>query len=113
MKYKISDRFIYNHTAHIRSVTIMDILTGRSSYMVKIERNDGSIEERELYERVLDYDKDLWIIAPDTQKYTVNLPQGVTVEQQRVCTHPNKRKTLMITSYFMYCPDCKQDLGNC
>lgn len=40
---------------------------------------------------------------------------GVTREEYKTltCTHPNKRKTLMITTSFMYCPDCKEKVGEC
>ncbi|HLD91735.1 MAG TPA: hypothetical protein VI911_12110 [Patescibacteria group bacterium] len=28
------------------------------------------------------------------------------------CSHPNKREVHLITSKYLYCPDCKQDLGD-
>lgn len=54
--------------------------------------------------------EDLTVLTntPITAKYE----QQPLVYTKTCCSHHNKRKVNLIYSSYMYCPDCKQDLGD-
>ncbi|HLD91757.1 MAG TPA: hypothetical protein VI911_12220 [Patescibacteria group bacterium] len=50
--------------------------------------------------------------ATESQLLYYSRAVSTNIEPTCSCSHPNKREVHLITSKYLYCPDCKQDLGD-